>query len=157
MAKEKFSDEVKTFIVQASACFDSPSEVAEAVKKEFGLDITKQYVESLDPTKAAGKKTAKVWKAIFERTREEFLGNTATIAIAHRAYRLRILQRMVVAAEKMKNFALVAQLLEQAAKEVGDSFTNKRQISGPDGKPIKADLTMTLDEKSAELARRWLG
>jgi hypothetical protein len=35
MAKAKLSDEVKTFIVQSLACFDSASTVAKAVKDEF--------------------------------------------------------------------------------------------------------------------------
>jgi hypothetical protein len=30
------TDEVKVFIVQALACFDSPSQVAQAVKDQFG-------------------------------------------------------------------------------------------------------------------------
>ena len=36
MAQAKLTDEVKTFIVQGLACFDSPSVVAKAVKDEFG-------------------------------------------------------------------------------------------------------------------------
>lgn len=43
--------EVKAFIVQALACFDTPSQVAEQVKKEFGLEVSRQQVESHDPTK----------------------------------------------------------------------------------------------------------
>ncbi|MDU2882953.1 MAG: DUF2280 domain-containing protein, partial [Enterobacter sp.] len=34
--------EVKAFIVQPLACFDTPSQVVELVKKEFGLSITRQ-------------------------------------------------------------------------------------------------------------------
>lgn len=47
--------EVKAFIVQSLACFDTPSQVVELVKKEFGLSITRQQVESHDPTKANGR------------------------------------------------------------------------------------------------------
>lgn len=45
MAKAKLSVEAKTFIVQSLACFDSPSTVAAAVKKELGLDVSRQLVE----------------------------------------------------------------------------------------------------------------
>ncbi|KTC33210.1 hypothetical protein AO265_35290 [Pseudomonas sp. ABAC61] len=48
-------NEVKSFIVQALACFDTPSQVVEAVKNEYGLVVTRQQVETHDPTKAAGK------------------------------------------------------------------------------------------------------
>ena len=38
--------EVKSFIVQALACFDTPSQVAEAVKNEFGVVLSRQQVEN---------------------------------------------------------------------------------------------------------------
>ena len=47
--------EVKSFIVQALACFDTPSQVAEAVKNEFGVVLSRQQVETHDPTKSSGK------------------------------------------------------------------------------------------------------
>ncbi|MEX5591058.1 DUF2280 domain-containing protein, partial [Pseudomonas urmiensis] len=42
--------EIKIFIVQALACFDSPSQVAEAVKANFGVTVSRQQVEIHDPT-----------------------------------------------------------------------------------------------------------
>ena len=44
------SPEVKAFIVQALACFDTPTQIASQVKQEFGLDISIQQVSSYDPT-----------------------------------------------------------------------------------------------------------
>lgn len=35
---------------------------------------------------------------------------------------------MSVTAENMKNLGMTAQLLEQAAKEVGDVYTNKQKV-----------------------------
>ncbi|MQV24210.1 DUF2280 domain-containing protein [Sinorhizobium meliloti] len=137
MAKGKLKDGVKTFIVQSLACFDTPSIVVEAVRKEFGETITRQSVEGYDPTKKAGSNLAEKWKLLFEETRKTFLEDTATIAISHRAVRLRALQRMAEKAETQGNMVLAANLLEQAAKEVGDSYTNRRQISGPDGGPVE--------------------
>ncbi|MCS4063706.1 DUF2280 domain-containing protein [Pseudomonas sp. NPDC089408] len=119
-------NEVKGFIVQALACFDTPSQVAEAVKSEFGLVVTRQQVESHDPTKASSKGLAKRWVTLFEDTRRRFREETADIPIANRAYRLRALGRMVEKAESMKNMALAIQILEQAAKEVGDVYLNRK-------------------------------
>ena len=137
MAKGILKDEVKIFIVQSLACFDTPSVVVDAVRKEFGATITRQSVEGYDPTKKAGSNLAEKWKLLFEETRKTFLEDTATIAISHRAVRLRALQRMAEKAETQGNMVLAANLLEQAAKEVGDSYTNRRQISGPDGGPVE--------------------
>ncbi|ELY5205712.1 DUF2280 domain-containing protein, partial [Yersinia enterocolitica] len=44
--------EVKAFIVQALACYDTPSQVVAQVKQEFSLTLTLQQVSSYDPTKA---------------------------------------------------------------------------------------------------------
>jgi len=118
--------EVKAYIVQALACFDTPSQVAESVKTEFGITITRQQVESHDPTKYAGQRLAKKWADLFHEARKRFREETADIPIANRAYRLRTLGRMAEKAENMKNMALTAQLLEQAAKEVGDVYVNRQ-------------------------------
>lgn len=143
--------EVKAFIVQSLACFDTPSHVVEAVKKEFGLTITRQQVESHDPTKANGKGLAQKWVDMFNVTRDRFQNETSDIPIANKAYRLRALDRMMMKAETMRNMALAASLIEQAAKECGDAYTNKHKFehSGPNGGAIQT-ITMSKEEyKSA--------
>lgn len=134
MAKAKLNQEQQTFAVQSLACFDSPSVVAAALRKEYGVSITPQSIEAYDPTKKAGAKLAAKWRALFEETRKTFLEDTATIAISHRAVRLRALQRMAEKAEGQGNMVLAANLLEQAAKEVGDSYTNRRELTGKGGR-----------------------
>ena len=119
-------DDVKAFIVQALECFDTPTQVSQAVKQEFDIDVTRQQVEQHDPTKRAGVNLAAKWRTLFHDTRKRFREETAEIPIANRAYRLRTLGRMAVKAETSKNMALTAQLLEQAAKEVGDLYVNRR-------------------------------
>lgn len=137
-ADTKLTDEAKTYIVQALACFDTPSQVADAVNKEFGLSVTRQHVAKYDPTKAAGAKVAPKWRAVFESARQAFIDDTAQIAIAHRSTRLRALQRMATAAEAKGNYPLAAQLYEQAAKEMGNAYTNRRELTGKDGKDLPA-------------------
>lgn len=118
--------EVKAFIVQALACFDTPSQVVESVKKEFGIEVSRQQCESHDPTKFAGRGLGVKWAELFHAARKRFREETEDIPIANRAYRLRALGRMAVKAENSKNMALTAQLLEQAAKEVGDVYVNRQ-------------------------------
>lgn len=127
--------EVKAFIVQSLACFDTPSTVVESVKKEYGLTITRQQVESHDPTKANGKGLADKWKELFKEARARFLTEITDIPIANKAYRLRTLDQMMTKAESMRNMALAASLIEQAAKEVGDAYSNRQKVehSSPDG------------------------
>ncbi len=125
--------DVKAFIIQALACFDTLSMVAEAVQKEFGIKVTHQQVESHDPTKVSGKGLAKKWVELFTITRERFQTEIASIPIANKAYRLRALDRMAAATEKQKNFGMTAQLMEQAAKEVGDAYTNRQKVEHSGG------------------------
>ena len=119
-------NEVKGFIVQALACFDTPSQVVEQVKQEFGIEISRQLCESHDPTKRAGVNLAVKWVTLFHDTRKRFREETAEIPIANRAFRLRGLGRMAEKAENMRNLALTAQLYEQAAKECGDMYINRK-------------------------------
>ena len=120
------TSDVKAFIVQALACFDTPTQVSQAVKQEFDIDVTRQQVEQHDPTKRAGANLAAKWRTLFEDTRARFREETAEIPIANRAYRLRALGRMAEKVEGMRNYGLALQILEQAAKEVGDVYVNRK-------------------------------
>lgn len=139
--------EIKAFIVQSVACFDTPSQVVESVLKEFGIQITRQQVEQNDPTKISGKGLAQKWVELFNLTRDRFLNEISDIPIANKAYRLRVLQRMSTTAEGMKNLGMTAQLLEQAAKEVGDAYSNKQKVelTGKDGGPLN-QVTYTAED-----------
>ncbi len=131
----RLTADVKAYIVQRVACFDAPSVVAKAVLEDLGVEVTRQAVEQHDPTKAAGKVLAKRWKLLFNETRKQFLEDTNDIAISHKSVRLRTLQRMATTAESMKNYALAASLVEQAAKEMGEQYTNRQKVEhfSPDG------------------------
>ncbi|HCS1352095.1 TPA: DUF2280 domain-containing protein [Klebsiella pneumoniae] len=127
--------EVKAAIVQMLACYDTLSIVVDAIQKDYGIKVTPQQVESHDPTKVSGKGLAKKWVDLFNRTRDRFLNEISDIPIANKAYRLRVLDRMATNAEKMKNYGMTSQLIEQAAKEMGDAYTNRQKVehTSPDG------------------------
>lgn len=126
----KLNDAARAYVVTALAAWDAPSVVAEAVRKEYGIQITPQSIEGYDPTKRAGAKLAEKWKALFYEARKQITEATAEIGISHKAVRLRALERMAQKAEKQGNIALAANLLEQAAKEMGNAFTNTRVLQG---------------------------
>jgi len=123
--------EIKLFIVQSLACHDTPSQVAEAVNEEFGVKIERQNVMRYDPTKISGKTLAKELVEVFHATRKAFLEESLEIPIASKIFRLRSLQRMHDYYVSRKNFVQAQSVLEQAAKEVGNVFTNK-QLHGAD-------------------------
>jgi hypothetical protein len=135
------NDDVKRFIVQAIACYDTPQQIVEVVKEEFGIVVSRPQVQTYDPEKAQGKALSKKWRDLFAETRKKFLDDASSIPIANQTFRLRALNRMYARAERQGNVVVAAQIIEQAAKEVGGAFTNRRELTGKDGGPV--DLLMS--------------
>ena len=139
------NNEIKAFIVQALACFDSPSQVATAVRDGFGVVVSRQQVETHDPTRKSSKGLAKRWVTLFNDTRDSFRSEVVKEPIANRAVRLRALGRMLEEAEASGNLVLAMKLLEQAARECGDMNTNRRAKaegeSLPPAAPIGVDFS----------------
>lgn len=129
-------DEVKAFIVQALACFDTPSQVCQAVKEQYGIEVSRQLCERYDPTKYSGRDLGQKWKTFFEECRKRFREETVDIPIANRAFRLRAMNRFVEKAESMKNIGLAMQILEQAAKETGDIYVNRARKEEVGDEPV---------------------
>ncbi len=141
------STEVKAFIVQSLACFETPTKVIELVKAEFNVQVSRQQVSQYTPGNAMAAKLSQKWIDLFKATRERFQNEIADIPIANKAYRLRVLDRIAATTEKMKNLPLTVQVLEQAAKEVGDAYTNRQKVehTGKNGGPIES-AALTRDE-----------
>ncbi len=139
------TDEQKTFIVRCLACFDSPSEVAVLVKEEWNIEVSRQQVRQYNPLQV---ETAKKWEALFHATREEFLKDQAAIGIAQKSYRLKVLHDVLHKALAKKNYPMVLEALEKAAKDSGGAYTNTRQISGTLGVSIDGILAATDEEVS---------
>lgn len=131
----RLSADQKVFIVQRLACFDSLQSVVDAVKEVYAIDVSKQALQAYDPGKAQGRNMSAKLVQVFNETRKRFLADTAGIPISHKAVRIAILQRLADKAEAKGNAVLVQSVLEQAAKEMGDSYTNNRRVdmSSTDG------------------------
>ncbi|MGC9636111.1 UNVERIFIED_CONTAM: DUF2280 domain-containing protein [Acinetobacter pittii] len=125
---------VKIFIVQALACRDTPQEVVEQVKQEFGVDISRSQCECYDPTKYSGRNLSKKFVELFELTREKFDEGLIDIPIANKYYRLKQYQRQL---DRTRNVKTALKILEQAAKDIGGQFTNRQEITGKDGGPVQ--------------------
>ena len=144
---------VKLFVVRRLAAFDSPTEVARAVKVEFGIDISRQHVESHNPDRAlAAHGLSAKWRTLFDVERRRFLDDMAAIPISHRPMRLRTLDRLARRAEDSGNLALAASLMEQAAREMGNFYANRRLLAASDSDgPIRTEGrdSHNLDELSS--------
>lgn len=155
MAKHKkqhrLTNEQKLFILQKLACFESPKSVIEALKDEYGVTITHQGLQNYDPDKVNGRDLSPKFVEFFNETRKRFRENLTSIPIANKAFRLQALDRMARAAEEKRNAPLAAALHEQAAKEVGDAYTNKHNhvLTGAGGGAI--NIRDVKDMTDAEL------
>lgn len=107
---------VKIFIVQSLACMETPQQVADAVKEQFGIDIERQQVAAYDPTKSTGKNLSKNLRTLFEKTRRDFQENLLDIPIANKAFRLRELQKMYD--DFGKNKVMKQKVIKQARDEM---------------------------------------
>jgi len=127
----RLRDTERREIVQRLACFESPSEVVEYVSEAFDKDVTVRQVCHYDPTRS--EETAEKWKRLFEETREAFLSDLDTIPLSHRAVRLRELTDLYERAKEQEEVEKAARMLKQAAKEVGDKFTNRQEVDHSGG------------------------
>lgn len=149
------TDDVKLFIVQALACYDTPSQVVQMVKDEFGVTVTRQQVEGYNCMRAAGQGVGKKWVTIFHKTREDFEAEVSKVPVMLRVVRIRRLERYADAAEKGGNLVLAAALLEQIARENGGMYENRRTLvhTGVNGQPIQTqntNLNVTMTEAEAD-------
>lgn len=154
-AQKRLSKAHKLMVVFWLACFKTPSEVEKLVKEHCGVATTRQAIERYDPTKVAGKDLSEELKDLFKETRAKWIEDTQDVAVSHQRYRLEKLQEVVdhVRASGNKNYTLLLQSLEQAAKEKGGFFTNRRELTGKGGGPIET-AAITMDQWRADAAAR---
>jgi hypothetical protein len=119
------TDEIKTFIVKGLACYDTPSQVAEDVRVNFDIVVSRQQVHEYDP--ACARPPALRWRELHAATRQALLREQAEIGIAHRAVRLRRLDRLASRSER-NNVTTALKCIEMAAKECGGMYENRKPI-----------------------------
>lgn len=139
MAESKLESAQQHFVVQQLAMFERPVDVQRALKQNFEIEISLPGVIYYDISNSDLPKKLKI---LFNSTRKKFLENSGKIPIANKSYRLSKLQKMFEAEEeeipRMQNKKAMAAILEQAAKESGDAFSNqqKHEVTGKDGKDL---------------------
>jgi len=147
----KLTDDIKLMIVTELAQFRRHADVARMITEETGVTVDRFQVRTYDPTKAAYAGGEK-WREIFDQVRSRYLSSIESVPIAHKAYRLNVLQQICDNARDRGNLVLAAATLEQAAKEVGNALTIERNIRM--NCQINSLSALTTAERRAQLARR---
>jgi len=154
------SDSEKHAIVTLLGQFARPADVVVHMRRNFGVEIDRFQVRSYDPTNPRYEGGAK-WRPIFEAARTAYLSSIEAVPIAHKAYRLNELQRILEAAKASGNYVLAASILRQAAREVGDvrptqwegDFKHRKSYQGHANRTAAmAEIAKRLEEQLQSLS-----
>lgn len=140
---------VKRRIVEHLACYLTHAEVVELICEEFEVVLTARHVRAYDPGTSQFAGGAK-WRDYHAQARQRFVTEIADIPIAHRAYRLRRLNQIHDQALECGALAIAMNALKQAAKEVGNVYTNVSRQTG------RVDHAHLIVEVSADERRNML-
>ena len=120
------TDEIKEFIVKGLARYESPTQVAEAVKENFDVTVCRQQIYRYDP--GCSQPPAQRWRDLHAATRQAYLREVAEIGIAQKAVRLAMLDSMARRTLALSQYERAAGFMEQAARECGGIYENRRPI-----------------------------
>lgn len=120
MPRLKKNQKIK--IVKHLACMKSPSEVVEAVKQEFGIEIPRSQVCLYNPDLISGTNLSKELRHLYYDTRRKYVEEESEVPVFHKGYRMNEIQDLYEKAKRAGNIVLAMQLLEQAAKESGGFY-----------------------------------
>jgi len=154
--KSHLPHHVRRFIVESLARLDTPKTVADAVKKEFGVEISRQAVEAHDPSKVAGVNLASSLREHFHKTRETFRRELDAIPVASKAVRLWFIDKLVRKFEERGNLIACAQMLEQAAKEMGGMYVGRGAIPEAKKEPEVLEPRLPPQSRIDEMAGRYV-
>lgn len=145
----KLTDAQRAEIVTRLALYDSVSDITAELNAQ-GVEITRQAVSQYNPDNNI--RLAQQWRELFFKTRESWAAEIMAEPIAQRAFRLRRLGKIHEAAMQRGAYVIAASMLEQAAKEMGNVYSNvlKTQASG------KVDHTHKIEEVTPEERRNML-
>lgn len=130
----------KLFIVQSLAVFNTPQETVVLVKEEFNIDVSRQQVETYDPTKVAGRDISKEFKEAFEAIREMYLEQPIhKISGANDIVQIKILNDLLWS--KKNNVTMTIKIVDQMQKIMKGFYEKRVEITGAGGGAIKTENT----------------
>lgn len=135
--------EVQVFIVQQLACYRTPPEIIENVKENFeDVTLIRQqiyYYQKLVRSEPTAVKTKELYE-LFKKTRDQYDRRIIHTPIANPIRRLEIAEHLIMRelkkADSVRSDDKILDLLTFVSKEVGGQFSNRRELTGANGKDL---------------------
>lgn len=134
------TEEQKRAIVLGFADFMSPAAIRVMIKETYDLELEYAQITMYDPTRPNFQASDR-WRTLYEEARKKYVDDTLSVPIAGQGFRLRSLQKMHDKAFDQGNMVLAAEILKQAAQEVGGLLTNVRNENRNQTSSPLLDLT----------------
>lgn len=141
----ELTNDMQVHIVRCLAVFMQPADIIKEMKDLYNVEILPPQISYYNPYNRSAKDLREELRVEFEETRKLYRESADNIPIANKVWRLQELQR--VRDNHLKNPVMVMNALEQAAKECGEAYTNKRELSGPNGQPLPPTVAVTVTKE----------
>jgi hypothetical protein len=150
LVRRGLPSEVKRFIVESFACFQTHKTVQDEVARRFGIVLDGRTLLVYDPARPQCRIGPRL-RLLYDECRKAYIEGVQEVAISHQAHRLRLLSRVVEKATTSKDYANAIKGLELAAKEMGGALSGQHTIrhEGTIG-----HVHATVEEAKAEIASR---
>ena len=149
------TNDQKKFIMVRQAMYDRNGEIIKAFEVEFDIKLDKTQINSYmmtdDGKPRHGRNIAKELVKLHNETRKAYLEEMNAIPIANRSHRLKELNELYYAAKDSDDLEQATKILETAAKEVGDAFTNRQKFEGAMQHTHEGTIDFAIAEKRAVL------
>lgn len=159
--KVVLKNEHKAFLVNRLALFDTPKQAADALREQFGLEISPQRAEAYNPERRAGFKLGEAWTTLFFQTRARFLDKLKRIPETDVEVRVDELARMSRAARSINDFSLAAMLFTQIKCEmahIGHLVDQQSDVRLMTDGEFDSELSRLLGRKmSWSMRQSWVG
>jgi hypothetical protein len=139
---------IKSRMIELFAHFQGVSQVADTIKREYGLAIDRRTVEGFNPDSPRAK-VGKRLRSLFDQHRKAYVEAVAKQGVAHQAHRLKLIGDLVEKASNSKDFNAALRGLELAAKEMGAGQTTTVKHEG-----VISHVHGSIEDAKAELAMR---
>ena len=95
----KLTREQQIHVVRRLAAYDGPAEIARDMRRQFGIEITRQAIAQYDPTK--GSECAEAWAELFRAARREYMDDKADRAGKSRRVERIVLRTVEILADRI--------------------------------------------------------
>ena len=143
---KKLSLDAKTYIVRALACRERPTDILAHLQEHFDVSVDRKALSHYDPR--LNDKLDADLKKLYEKESSDFWAEKNFEPINSLNFRQRL--RMELFEQAGRNLKLKLEILEQAAKDEGGLYSNRREVTGAEGAPLVPFNVENVKNASAE-------